>query len=56
MGRRPRRVARHIQEQLLDLLSAQRSAEALVQLSNEGRTLTDDQACAMAFPPLANGA
>ena len=38
------------------LLSTQRSAEALVQLSNEGRALTEDQACLLAFPPLASGA
>ncbi len=53
IGRKPRRVAQHNQEQLRALLSTQRSAEALVQLSNEGRTLTDDQACSLAFPPLA---
>jgi predicted ATPase/DNA-binding winged helix-turn-helix (wHTH) protein len=56
MGRRPRRVAQQNQERLHALLSTQRSAEALVQLSNEGRSLTDDQACALAFPPLAKGA
>ena len=53
MGRKPRPVAQHNQEQLRALLSTQRSAEALAQLSNEGRALTDDQACSLAFPPLA---
>jgi tetratricopeptide (TPR) repeat protein len=53
MGRKPRPLAQHNQEQLRALLSTQRSAEALVQLSNEGRALTDDQACSLAFPPLA---
>ena len=56
MGRIPRPVAQHNQEQLRALLSTQRSAEALVQLSTEGRALTDDQACLLAFPPLATGA
>jgi tetratricopeptide (TPR) repeat protein len=53
MGRKPRRVAKHNQEKLSALLSTQLSAEALVQLSNEGRALSDDQACNLAFPPLA---
>ena len=52
MGRKPRPVARRIQEQLGALLAAQCSPEALAQLSNEGRALTDDQACLLAFPPL----
>jgi predicted ATPase/DNA-binding winged helix-turn-helix (wHTH) protein len=56
MGRKPRPVAQRNQERLRALLSTQRSAEALVQLSNEGRALTDDQACLLAFPPLATGA
>jgi predicted ATPase/DNA-binding winged helix-turn-helix (wHTH) protein len=56
MGRKPRPVARRIQEQLGALLAAQCSPEALAQLSNEGRALTDDQACLLAFPPLATGA
>jgi tetratricopeptide (TPR) repeat protein len=56
VGRKPRPVALRNQERLRALLSTQRSAEALVQLSNEGRALTDDQACLLAFPPLATGA
>jgi tetratricopeptide (TPR) repeat protein len=56
VGRKPRPVALRNQERLRALLSTQRSAEALVELSNEGRALTDDQACLLAFPPLATGA
>jgi predicted ATPase/DNA-binding winged helix-turn-helix (wHTH) protein len=56
MGRKPRPVALRNQEPLRALLSTQRSAEALVALNNEGRALTDDQACLLAFPPLAMGA
>jgi predicted ATPase/DNA-binding winged helix-turn-helix (wHTH) protein len=56
MGGKPRPLAQHNQEQLLALLSTQRSAEALVELSNEGRALTEDQACLLAFPALATGA
>jgi predicted ATPase/DNA-binding winged helix-turn-helix (wHTH) protein len=56
VGRKPRPVALRNQERLRALLSTQRSAEALAQLSNEGRALTDDQACLLAFPPLATGA
>jgi tetratricopeptide (TPR) repeat protein len=55
MGRKPRPVALRNHERLRTLLSAQRSAEALVELSNEGRALTDDQASQLAFPPLATG-
>jgi tetratricopeptide (TPR) repeat protein len=56
MGRQPRPVALRNRERLLALLSSQRSAEALAQLSNEGRALTDDQACLLAFPLLTTGA
>ena len=56
VGRKPRPLAQRNQEWLRALLCAQRSAEALVELSNEGRALTDDQACRLAFPPLATGA
>ena len=56
VGRKPRPVALRNQERLRALLSTQRSAEALAQLSNEGRALSDDQACLLAFPPLATGA
>jgi len=55
MGRKPRPVALQNQERLRALLSSQRSAEPLVELSNEGRALTEDQACLLAFPPLATG-
>ena len=53
MGRKPRRVARRNRERLLALLSAERSADAQSRLYDEGCRLTDDQACALAFPPLA---
>jgi predicted ATPase/DNA-binding winged helix-turn-helix (wHTH) protein len=56
MGRKPRLLAQRNQERLRELLSIQRSAEALVELSNEGRALTDDQACLLAFPPLVTAA
>lgn len=55
IGRKPRPVAQHNQENLRALLSTQRSAEALAQLSIEGRALTDDQASLLAFPRLATG-
>jgi predicted ATPase/class 3 adenylate cyclase len=50
LGRRPRLVARQNRERLLALLAAERSPEALARLYEEGRRLTDDQACALAFP------
>jgi predicted ATPase/DNA-binding winged helix-turn-helix (wHTH) protein len=56
VGRKPRPVALRNQERLRALLSAQRSAEAIVQLSNEGRALTDDQACLLTFPLLGTDA
>jgi predicted ATPase/DNA-binding winged helix-turn-helix (wHTH) protein len=56
MGGKPRPLARRNQVRLGALLSTQRSAEALMELSNEGRAMTDDQACLLAFPPLATGA
>jgi tetratricopeptide (TPR) repeat protein len=56
MGGKPRPLAQRNQEQLLALISSQRSAEVLVELDNEGRALTEDQACLLAFPPLATGA
>jgi tetratricopeptide (TPR) repeat protein len=55
MGRKPRLLAQRNQERLRTLFSTQRSAAALVALSDEGRALTDDQACLLAFPPLAAG-
>ena len=51
MGRKPRRVALRNRERLLALLAAERSADALSQLYDEGRRLTDSQACALAFAP-----
>ena len=56
VGRKLRPLAQRNQEWLRALLCAQRSVEALVDLNNEGRALTDDQACRLAFPPLATGA
>jgi len=56
MGRKPRRVALRNQERLRALVSTQRSAEALVELSNEGRALTEDEACLLCFPPSATRA
>ena len=53
VGRKPRRVAQRNRERLLGLLGAERSADVLSQLYEEGRGLTDDQACALAFPPPA---
>ena len=55
-GRKPRRVALRNQERLRALLSTQRSTDAIVHLSNEGRALTDDQACQLTFPLLATDA
>jgi predicted ATPase/class 3 adenylate cyclase len=52
MGRKPRRVALRNQERLRELISSQFSTEAIVQMRAEGRALTDDQACMLAFPPL----
>jgi tetratricopeptide (TPR) repeat protein len=56
VGRKPRPVALRNQERLRALLSAERSTEAIVQLSNEGRALTDDQACLLTFPLLGTDA
>jgi tetratricopeptide (TPR) repeat protein len=47
-GRRPRLVARRNRERLLELLAAERSPEARAKLLEEGRRLTEDEACAMA--------
>jgi tetratricopeptide (TPR) repeat protein len=52
-GVRPRLVARQIRDRLLALLTAERSPDSLSQLYDEGRRLTDDEACTLAFPPLA---
>lgn len=50
LGGRPRVVARRNRESLIALLSAERHAEAVAKLFDEGRRLTDDEACALAFP------
>jgi predicted ATPase/DNA-binding winged helix-turn-helix (wHTH) protein/Flp pilus assembly protein TadD len=50
---RPRFVARQLRERLHTLLAAERPRDALSHLYDEGRRLTDDEACALAFPPLA---
>jgi len=52
-GRRPRLVARRNRESLMALLSTERSPEALAKLLEEGRCLTEDQACALAVPTAA---
>jgi predicted ATPase/DNA-binding winged helix-turn-helix (wHTH) protein len=51
VGRRPRLVARRNRERLLALLSNERSPDALAKLFDEGRRLTEDEACALACPP-----
>jgi len=56
VGRKLRPLAERNQRWLRAQLCAQRSLEALADLSNEGRALTDDQACRLAFPPLTAGA
>jgi len=48
LERRPRRLARQNGKRLLALLASERSAEALARLYDEGRRLTDDEACALA--------
>ena len=55
-GVQQRRVALRLREHLLSLLAAERSPEVLSRLYDEGRRLTDDEACALAFPPLATKA
>jgi predicted ATPase/DNA-binding winged helix-turn-helix (wHTH) protein len=51
LGRRPRLVARRNRERLLALLSDERSPDALAKLFDEGRRLTEDEACAIASSP-----
>ncbi|MEP7207746.1 MAG: winged helix-turn-helix domain-containing protein [Casimicrobiaceae bacterium] len=51
-GRYPRPVARRIRDRLLALLAAERPSDTLARLYDEGRRLTDDEACALAFPTL----
>jgi pentatricopeptide repeat protein len=53
LGRRPRLVARRNRERLLELLSKERSPDALAKLFDEGRRLTEDEACAVATRPTA---
>jgi tetratricopeptide (TPR) repeat protein len=55
-GVSPRLVTRQIRDRLLALLAAGRSPDALARLYEEGRRLTDDEACLLAFPPLAPSA
>jgi pentatricopeptide repeat protein len=50
LGRRPRLVARRNREQLLVLLAAERSADTLARLFDEGCRLSEDEACALAVP------
>ena len=52
LGRRPRLVARRNRERLLALLASQRSPDALARLFDDGRRLTEDEACALATRPL----
>lgn len=49
-GRRIRFVAQQLRSRLLTLLAGQRTPEQLAQLYDEGRRLTDDEACSLAFP------
>jgi len=50
LGRRPRLVARRNRERLLALLASQRSPDALARLFDDGRRLTEDEACAATRP------
>lgn len=50
-SRNARAVGRQLREQLLAQLQAALPAGRLEQLFEEGRRLTDEQACALAFPP-----
>jgi len=49
-GWQPRAVARQIRDRLHARVAAERSPEVAAKLRDEGRALTDDQACALAFP------
>ncbi len=49
-GIAPRLIARQMRETLHPLLAARRDAQTLARLYEEGRQLTDDDACALAFP------
>jgi predicted ATPase/DNA-binding winged helix-turn-helix (wHTH) protein len=48
----PRLVARQIRDRLHALLATEISADKLARLYEEGRRLTDDEACSLAFPPV----
>ena len=52
-GRSPRQVARQLGDRLLTLLAAERTDDVLARLYDEGRRLTDDEACALAFPSMS---
>jgi hypothetical protein len=52
----PRPVARHCRNQLQAPLTSARCADALAQPDAEGCRMTDDQACAFAFPRLESKA
>ena len=52
-GKLPRPVAQRIRNRLLALLAAERPPETLSGLYDEGRRLTDDEACALALPASA---
>jgi hypothetical protein len=50
---RPRPLALQIRDRLLALLAAGMPPETLERLFDEGRRLTDNMACTIAFPPRA---
>jgi hypothetical protein len=52
-GMRPRPLALQIRDRLLALLAAGMPPETLERLFDEGRRLTDNMACTIAFPPRA---
>ena len=54
-GRRPRLVARQNRARLRELLASERDPETLKRLYEDGRRLTEEQACALAFPPDRSG-
>jgi len=56
LGRRPRLVARQKRARLQEWLAAERSPDELTRLRDEGRRLTEEEACALAFPPPAENA
>jgi predicted ATPase len=50
-GRRPRGLARRLDERLSAMLAEKYSPDELSRLYEAGRSLTDDAACAIVFPP-----